>query len=94
MASFVEEVTDDKSLDKAERKHLQIVHAPGKSAGAAQIKLADKLYNLSNLKKNPPPDWDQARIDVYFAWAKEVVDHLPHVNTPLKQTVDNVINKR
>ncbi len=36
---YVVEVTDDKSLEKAERKRLQIEYAPHKSAGAAQIKL-------------------------------------------------------
>src|SRR5689334_21040807 len=39
---LVEEVSDDKSLPKAERKRLQIEHAPHLSLGAKQIKLADK----------------------------------------------------
>ncbi len=52
-AGFVREVTDDKSLPKQDRKKLQIEHAAYKSAGAAQIKLADKLYNLNDLIKSP-----------------------------------------
>lgn len=88
---YVIEVTDDKSLSKAERKRLQIVHAPHKSAGAAQIKLGDKLYNLRDLAKCPPAGWEQERIDQYFAWAKNVVDRLPWVNAALKQAVDEVI---
>jgi len=91
VAGFIKEVTDDKSLPKHKRKELQIEHAPDKSAGAAQIKLADKLYNLSDLAKAPPSDWEQERIDAYFQWAKAVVDGLPWVNAPLKQAVDDVI---
>lgn len=90
---FLREVTDDKSLPKAERKRLQIENASHKSAGAAQIKLADKLCNLTDLLNSPPPDWDQERIDAYFTWAKKVVDQLPSVNRPLKQAVDQVIAK-
>jgi len=90
---FVQEVTDDRSLQKEERKRLQIVNAPHKSAGAAMIKLADKLYNLQDLDRMPPEDWTQERVDHYFKWAKEVVDHLPWVNGKLKKAVDLVINK-
>lgn len=91
VASFVNEVTDDKSLPKEERKQLQIEHAPDKSAGAAQIKLADKLYNLTDLFNNPPSDWEKERVDQYFRWAKSVVDHLPWVNASLKNSVDSII---
>ena len=90
-ANFIREVTDDKSLPKETRKHLQVEHAPEKSAGAAQIKLADKLYNLSDLTKAPPRDWEIERIDAYFQWAQSVVNRLPWVNAPLKQAVDKVI---
>lgn len=89
--SFVREVTDDKSLPKAERKLLQIVNASHKSAGGAQIKLADKFYNVTDLRQNPPSDWTQERIDQYFVWAKQVVDALPWVNAPLKEAFDNTL---
>ncbi|KFV86719.1 Guanosine-3',5'-bis(diphosphate) 3'-pyrophosphohydrolase MESH1, partial [Struthio camelus australis] len=41
----VEEVTDDKTLPKMERKRLQIEHAPNCSPRAKLVKLADKLHN-------------------------------------------------
>ncbi len=41
VATLVEECTDDKSLDKEERKRLQVVHAPDRSPRAKVIKLAD-----------------------------------------------------
>ena len=43
VAALVMEVTDDKSLPKAERKRLQIVTASKKSVRAQGIKLADKI---------------------------------------------------
>jgi guanosine-3',5'-bis(diphosphate) 3'-pyrophosphohydrolase len=89
--AFVQEVTDDKSLPKLMRKQFQVEHAPEKSAGAAQIKLADKLYNLEDLIKAGPIDWDEERVGSYFQWAKAVVDNLPWVNAPLKKAVDDVI---
>jgi guanosine-3',5'-bis(diphosphate) 3'-pyrophosphohydrolase len=47
----VDEVSDDKNLKKMERKRLQIEHAPHASYKAKLIKLADKLYNLKDLKR-------------------------------------------
>jgi hypothetical protein len=93
VAGFVKEVTDDKSLPPEERKRLQIAHAAEKSAGAAEIKLADKLYNLSNLVIAPPVEWEKARIDAYFTWAESVVNSLPWVNGPLKHAVGKCIQE-
>src|SRR6266568_91129 len=49
VCSLVQEVTDDKSLPKPERKRLQIEHAPHLSTGAKQIKLADKISNIHDV---------------------------------------------
>lgn len=90
---FVRELTDDKSLPKMERKQLQIVHAPHKSAGAAQIKLADKWHNLNDIMNHRPVDWSDERVDAYFKWAARVVNALPWVNAPLKIAVDDTIHR-
>lgn len=50
----VEEVTDDKSLPKMERKRLQIERAPACSRRAKLVKLADKLHNLRDLNRCTP----------------------------------------
>lgn len=92
VASYVRELTDDKSLGAEVRKRLQIVNASHKSEGAAQIKLADKLYNLNDLLKAPPADWTQGRIDRYYEWAQSVVDRLPKANDKLSTAVDEIIN--
>jgi len=61
VADLVAEVTDDKSLPKAERKRLQIETAPMKSKRAQAIKLADKISNLRSILESPPADWDHER---------------------------------
>lgn len=53
----MEEVTDDKTLMKQERKRLQIVNARNCSFEAKLVKLADKLYNLRDLEKCAPEGW-------------------------------------
>ena len=69
-------MTDDKTLEKMERKRLQVVNAPKKRPEAKRVKLADKLYNLRDLERCTPEGWDQERVKQYFIWAKKVVDGL------------------
>ena len=54
VARIVQEVTDDKTLPKQERKRLQVEHAPHCSQQAKLVKLADKLYNLRDLNRCTP----------------------------------------
>jgi (p)ppGpp synthase/HD superfamily hydrolase len=84
VAELVTEVTDDKSLPKAERKRLQIEHAPNLSVRAQAIKLADKISNLRAILASPPADWDYERKKQYFDWGKRVVDGLSAPNLVLK----------
>lgn len=58
---IVEEVTDDKTLSKQERKRLQIEHAKDSTHEAKLVKLADKLYNLRDLEKVAPEGWTDVR---------------------------------
>lgn len=66
VTQVVREVTDDKTLSKAKRKQLQIEHAPNISREAKLVKLADKLYNLRDLKKDIPTGWTNERVQEYF----------------------------
>jgi GTP diphosphokinase / guanosine-3',5'-bis(diphosphate) 3'-diphosphatase len=84
VADLVVELTDDKSLPKAERKRLQVEHAPKMSARAQTIKLADKISNLRSILTSPPVDWDYERKQQYFEWGKAVVDALGAPNPILK----------
>jgi guanosine-3',5'-bis(diphosphate) 3'-pyrophosphohydrolase len=56
VTDFVFEVTDDKTLPKAERKRLQIEHAAHISRRAKLVKLADKICNLRDITASPPAD--------------------------------------
>jgi (p)ppGpp synthase/HD superfamily hydrolase len=84
VASLVMEVTDDKSLPKAERKRLQVVKTPAKSPRAKMIKLADLTSNLRQL----PDDWETRRIHDYFEWADQVAAGCRGVNAELERTFD------
>ena len=69
--NIVKEVTDDKSLPKAERKRLQIQNASKKSHKAKLINLADKLYNLRDQQRAIPVGWSQDRVKEYFKVIKK-----------------------
>jgi (p)ppGpp synthase/HD superfamily hydrolase len=92
IADLVAEVTDDKSLPKAERKRLQIEHAPHKSTRAKILKLADKTSSLRALAKSPPTHWSQDRKRDYLDWAKRVVDGLRGANPWLEEMFDDAAN--
>lgn len=91
VAALVAEVTDDKSLPKAERKRLQIEHAGAASARAKQIKIADKICNVRDVALAPPPDWPAARRREYLDWAERVVAGCRGVNTTLDQAFDRAL---
>ncbi len=86
--NLVLEMTDDKTLPRAERKRLQIEHAGDASRAGALVKLADKICNLRDMAANPPADWSLARQREYFEWAKAVVDRLPEVSRELRRLFD------
>ena len=88
IAGMVAEVTDDKKLEKAERKRLQIEHAAGISPGAKLVKLADKICNLRDVADRPPAQWGLERRREYFEWAKKVIDQLRGAHPGLEATFD------
>ncbi|KAA8769471.1 HD domain-containing protein [Burkholderia pseudomallei] len=88
VADIVTEVTDDKSLPKAERKRLQVEHAGHISRRAKLVKLADKICNLRDIAKSPPADWSLERKQEYFDWAKDVVDGLRGAHPGLEANFD------
>ena len=78
VANVVRELTDDKSLAKAERKRLQVVNASHKSRSASLVKLCDKTSNLRAIANSPPKNWDYQRRCDYVTWAATVVAALPY----------------
>jgi GTP diphosphokinase / guanosine-3',5'-bis(diphosphate) 3'-diphosphatase len=92
VAAIVREVTDDKSLPKAERKRLQIEHAPHLSRRARILKIADKAANLNSILHSPPRDWSAQRKREYFAWAGQVVAGCSGVNEWIEAVFDERFN--
>ncbi|XP_021693732.1 guanosine-3',5'-bis(diphosphate) 3'-pyrophosphohydrolase MESH1 isoform X2 [Aedes aegypti] len=90
---LVEEVTDDKTLPKAERKRLQIEHAAGTSPQAKLVKLADKIYNLRDLQRCRPEGWTEERCRDYFTWAKRVCEGLRGTNQALEGILDEIFKQ-
>jgi len=88
VAAIVREVTDDKSLPKAERKRLQVERAAHASRAARLVKLADKICNLRDLSSAPPTDWTRERLREYFDWAKAVVDRIRGTHPQLEALFD------
>jgi guanosine-3',5'-bis(diphosphate) 3'-pyrophosphohydrolase len=91
---IVVEVSDDKSLPKAERKRLQVERAAAISAPAKLVKLADKISNLRDVADCPPPDWSLQRRQAYFDWSREVVDRLRGVHPQLEAVFDAAYARR
>ena len=91
---LVQELTDDKSLPKQERKQLQIEHAPHLSVAAKQIKMADKICNLADITPTQPIDWSLQRKRDYLDWAERVVAGCRGCSPQLEQHFDAVLKEK
>jgi guanosine-3',5'-bis(diphosphate) 3'-pyrophosphohydrolase len=89
--TLVQEVTDDKSLPKPQRKRLQIELASYKSIRAKQIKLADKICNVYDITYSPPQAWSLDRRQEYLEWSEQVVAGLRGINPLLESYYDTIL---
>ena len=85
---IVLEVTDDKTLEKNERKEAQVAHAPHISEKAKLVKLADKISNLRDIANSPPYGWNTQRKQEYFDWAARVVVGIRGTHEKLESLFD------
>jgi GTP diphosphokinase / guanosine-3',5'-bis(diphosphate) 3'-diphosphatase len=88
---IVGEVTDDKTLPKPLRKQLQIDHAPGLSARAKLVKLADKIANVQDVIERPPVFWPRERREEYLTWSEAVVAGCRETNDALERLFDEEV---
>lgn len=93
ITSVVLEVTDDKDLDRAQRKRLQVEHAHAVSERAKLVKLADKICNVYDMVAAPPATWTIERKREYLRWSKDVVDRLRGAHPGLEAIFDDVYAK-
>lgn len=90
---LVDEVSDDKSLPKTERKLFQIEHSPSLSSGAKLLKLGDKICNVQDVVERPPSDWQLDRRCEYLDWAEAVVAGCRGVNGALEHNFDQLVTE-
>jgi guanosine-3',5'-bis(diphosphate) 3'-pyrophosphohydrolase len=91
--ALVLEMTDDMSLPSPQRKQAQIQHAGSLSHRAKLIKLADKIANVGDIARHPPPDWTPERRQKYFNWTKQVVDRIRGTNAALEASYDEALRQ-
>ena len=94
IACIVNECTDNKKLNKLERKQAQIDHAAHISHKAKLVKLADKIANVNDINDAPPAGWSLERKREYFDWAKKVVDQMRGAHPALEARFDAEYSKR
>jgi (p)ppGpp synthase/HD superfamily hydrolase len=93
VGDIVLEVTDDKTLPKAERKRKQIEWGLNKSREAKLIKLADKASNLRTIASSPAVGWSVKRRLEYIEWANSVVAGLRGTSPWLEQEFDDAVDR-
>lgn len=93
VSDLVTEVTDDKSLSKAERKKEQIRHTVTMTNRAKLIKLADKTCNVRDVAHSPPEDWDLKRRKEYLDWASKVIEGCRGTNERLELFFDETLQR-
>ena len=93
VCEYVLDVTDDKTLQKDERKSRQIEHAKKISKGAALIKLGDKISNVTDVIDNPPVGWNINRRKEYLDWAEKVIENCPKVNDRMENKFQEIIKQ-
>ena len=90
---IVLEVTDDKSLEKLERKRRQVIHAPSLSYPARIVKLADKITNCLDILQSPPEDWTLQRRRDNIQWGADVIAQIRGTNPGLEAAFDQIITE-
>jgi guanosine-3',5'-bis(diphosphate) 3'-pyrophosphohydrolase len=90
---LVQEVTDDKNLPTSVRRNLQEKTVDARSPGAKLIRLADKISNVTDLMKAPPPSWDEKTRIEYLDWTERVIGRIKGVNSCLEQLYDERLKR-
>jgi guanosine-3',5'-bis(diphosphate) 3'-pyrophosphohydrolase len=91
VADLVDEVTDDMSLPKDQRRQKQIEDAPHKSPGAKLIKIADKVSNVRARVVPQPSAQEREDLIDYVNWAEKVVAGCRGANAALDRIFDDTV---
>jgi guanosine-3',5'-bis(diphosphate) 3'-pyrophosphohydrolase len=90
VASAVLALTDDKRLERADRKRLQIQGAARLPHAARPVRLADKIVNCDSM----PPEWLRVRRAQYFEDSRKVREALRGTHARLEALFDRVYAER
>ena len=91
IAEIVDELTDDRTLPKHERKLEVVRHIGSRSREARLIKIADLVSNVSSL----PDQWPRFRKDGYIRWAENVMQQMPPTHDDLEKLLaDTIVSAR
>lgn len=91
VADLVEEVTDDMTLARSERRRIQVIEAPRRSPGAKLIKIADKISNIRARIFFEPGVEQQVELLDYLTWAEQVISGCRGVNAGLDALFDETV---
>ena len=94
VCALVREVTDDKSLPQPERRRLQLEQAAGLSTFAKQIRMADKICNVSDITTTEPARWTLENKRDYLTWAEQVVVRCRGSNPDLEGYFDELLKEK
>lgn len=87
VAGIVEELTDDMSLPRTERKARQVAGAPALSEEARKIRIIDKGSNIRDIFTYPLA-WTEERKKEYVDQAEAVVDRIRGTSPALEAWFD------
>jgi len=93
VSDVVFELTNPPGLASEAKKEWQIQHAPSLSYEARIVKLADRLYNLRDLK-TPPPAWTEQKVKEYYGWGEKLLHVLEGTNPNLENLLKDEIAKQ
>lgn len=90
VSNIVAELTNDPPLMTEENKERQIEHVSLMSPEARLVKLADRLYNIRDMK-TPPKTWDKDKILSYLEWDIKLKNALAGTNSELETALQKEI---
>ncbi|CAN5273056.1 HD domain-containing protein [soil metagenome] len=93
VAGIVQELSDDKTQTKEERKQQQFLSATDLSQEARLIRISDKICNVYDVIYAPPSGWDIARRRDYLDWANSVVKKIQGTNEKLESHFEKLIEE-
>jgi GTP diphosphokinase / guanosine-3',5'-bis(diphosphate) 3'-diphosphatase len=83
VAEVVQEVSDDKTLEKEARRKVVVDTIAHKSLAARLVKLSDLIANVHDIVHHPP-QWSQERKLNYLRWAGRIAEQVTGTHAGLE----------